>query len=606
MLEEAALEGAALADAKMHHAHGQSVRLCLQAFEARCARVRWELERIAGERAKRTACGRELPHQPPPPHKLVWIRLPPKAAREQANQGLAAARARAKLNLGWLPAPPTPCSSFADLDLWLTHPRLSETDGRSEAARVLALSSVERVFFWHASQLGKSVAAVLAAFHAEAEALEAVLIWYRRLVSKLARTSAGKAQFRTGLRSRETLLLWIGFCLVHEAAVQCTPELRSYAPALDWRDLRLLVLEDKSAVDAALHVASYLQANQPPAFWPVFSLRPGDKTFDFAREYARRVHGNIWRAEQAAAERRAEAHYAEVLRKQERLRTLDEELRVLETRHSQASDEYYRTRYPYDQPAEQAKDALAAEISSIMAEIRSEEKPPEPMYQPLPRDKDKADAILFFLLIKPAFRVLLRLSFSAAQAMLPRANVVQLMDSSQLDVASSIKRDKYRTNWTKYYTKYNQQYPVSCQPDVVVGSARTVPQAWEFSPDNVRHFSRRDDGVFYPDSLVPALFWYGRGVELDQRSCGYFNPFASVLAMRATRPRNDRSTPSPTRSSFSPCWPTTTLDSRGTKWERRSARSSAWAHWLNRPSTVSGSTRPRRRCLPRRGGRWTT
>jgi hypothetical protein len=106
------------------------------------------------------------------------------------------------------------------------------------------------------------------------------------------------------------------------------------------------------------------------------------------------------------AERRADVHYAEVLRKQKRLRTLDEELRVLETRHSQASVEFVQTRYPYDQPAKQAMDALDAEISSIKAKIRSEEKPPEAIFQPLPRDKDKADAILFFLHIEPAFRIL--------------------------------------------------------------------------------------------------------------------------------------------------------------------------------------------------------
>jgi hypothetical protein len=61
--------------------------------------------------------------------------------------------------------------------------------------------------------------------------------------------------------------------------------------------------------------------------------------------------------------------------------------------------------------------------------------------------------------------------------MLPRADQVQLTDSWQLDVASLIKRKEYCKNWIDYYTTYKQQYPVSCQPDVHVGSACKVPEA---------------------------------------------------------------------------------------------------------------------------------
>jgi hypothetical protein len=137
---------------------------------------------------------------------------------------------------------------------------------------MLALSSVEHVFFARSAQLGKSDAAGLEANDVEVEALGAVLNEYRRIASAFAQTRAAEAQLRTGLRSRETLLLWIGYCLLHEAALDDAPELASYSPALDWRELRLLMLEDKAAVDAVLHVAAYPQDKQAPEGKPVFSL----------------------------------------------------------------------------------------------------------------------------------------------------------------------------------------------------------------------------------------------------------------------------------------------------------------------------------------------
>eukprot|EP00962_Isochrysis_galbana_P030487 scaffold9895_cov120-Isochrysis_galbana.AAC.4 len=97
---------------------------------------------------------------------------------------------------------------------------------------------------------------------------------------------------------------------------------------------------------------------------------------------------------------------------------------------------------------------------------------------------------------------------------------------SQLHVAACIKRAPCATSWIEYYTSHTPQYKLSCQPGVRVGSAVSAPQAHAFGPDNVRRFSCPDDGVFYPDSLTPSIYWNGGGFELDERSCGYFDPFA--------------------------------------------------------------------------------
>lgn len=53
-----------------------------------------------------------------------------------------------------------------------------------------------------------------------------------------------------------------------------------------------------------------------------------------------------------------------------------------------------------DRRAKQAKAvSLQRDISAKEAEIRTEQQPPAPIFQPLPRDKDKAYPILFFLFI---------------------------------------------------------------------------------------------------------------------------------------------------------------------------------------------------------------
>jgi len=522
MLTAAALEGAALADDETHARYGEATRLCLQKFEARCALVRWDLERVRRVRVVTTARTYDLPllTRVELGYRLPTLTLPPEKDRQPAAGGLNAARLAALANLRWLPAPLEGAAELARVVEWMAHPKLS---GATDAAvAMLVLSSVEHVLYAWAARLGSGKPLAL-----DAEIVEKVVYDYRTVASAFRMTAAAEAQLSAEMYSRETLAAWIGFCLVYKAAAVQFSDLSSYAPALDPDDLRHIVLQDKVAVDAALHVAAYLQLTRASGP-PVFSLRERDGTFDFTRGFARQYLRGEWATEQTNAWARQAAHWAQVQSQKIALRKLDLELVTLDQQLTNAKAELKRlpSITPYTTGAQDRAwkaadlrvDCLCIRVQSKTSEVRKMEVPPPAIYQPLPRGEAAANVILFFLRMPPSLRVLSRLSFSAQQTLLPRAGVGEY-----------IKRACYVTNWRDYYTSTSTARAFSTNDtNMWLGSPESVPKAI-FQPRNVRHFSSAEDDVWYPDSLDPCLYWDGGDSALDRRDdVSFFNPFAPV------------------------------------------------------------------------------
>jgi hypothetical protein len=139
-------------------------------------------------------------------------------------------------------------------------------------------------------------------------------------------SAAGASCMRVELRSREVLVAWAAYCLVHAAACREQPLLQ-YGVGLDGKDLRHLVLGDRAACNAQLAVAAYLQSRVHET--GMFSGRDGGlATIRMAAMCAcndAQLMG-IWKLEIAAAEACLEAHWGEVHRKQEQAKDLRRQL----------------------------------------------------------------------------------------------------------------------------------------------------------------------------------------------------------------------------------------------------------------------------------------
>lgn len=149
---------------------------------------------------------------------------------------------------------------------------------------------------------------------------------------------------KADLCSRCLLVAWVALCLVHAAAGRQHPLLLEYGVGVSWQDLRHLVLTDKQAEDAMLAVAAYLRRHTKPGK-AVFTLADGGKaTFELAARFAAQNHSmqRVWQEEQVAAQRRADGHWAEVRRKQDKaaeLRALLKQQRQAEKEAREAADQ---------------------------------------------------------------------------------------------------------------------------------------------------------------------------------------------------------------------------------------------------------------------------
>jgi hypothetical protein len=397
MLRGAVERGAAISDSEQHD---------MAFFDARCAVVLHTMERASRQAAEEAAAARQFP----PNLTLSDFDVrnpavtPPAAATAPAlGDGLVQRLKREMENIGWLPAPLANAASFGDSEVWLAQPQLRHAVARGdEAAEQLVLATVERLVYTRTLALAEG----WLVGEQEVLALESLVERYRIVLRGFAGRGARKL---AELRSRETLVVWAAFCLVHDATQREFPLLGGYGVALDPHELRHLVLADRLAVDALRRVARYLQV----AGWGVkpcvFSLRGGDRTMEMARHCAEALPDMValWGLEEAAARARRVVHWDEVQRKQRRIEELSGEVRRLEAQE-RAHDVEAATHAYHSYHARSARsesEGIRRRINSKNAEIERERHPPDPVLQPLPSVRSKAMPVIFFLKMPRRFQV---------------------------------------------------------------------------------------------------------------------------------------------------------------------------------------------------------
>ncbi|MEW5310745.1 MAG: hypothetical protein WDW38_002512 [Sanguina aurantia] len=505
-------------------------------FESACHVVRAQISNAAAQRAAEAGRAHTLSSSSAMSDSAsVYTRIsgvvPAAVLCSASGGGLDSARLRSAANLGSLPlipagATPTAILTILKLPVW-AQPGITE-----DVSLQLALSSIER-------HLG------------EMAALADLVDLYRSRLQSLLGSSAGQAAMRAELRSRELLVVWIAFCVMHTASSMEHPVLRGYGVSLCHSDLRHLVLSDRLAVDAALSVAAYLQQHASMGS-SVFSLRAGsDATFEMALAHAESdpAMQRIWSAEQAAARARQAAHWTEVLRKQQLaaklrrdLQSLGSELATQGAQLSRARGVLYSTASlagDYSQhgahsqaqskvsTCEAAVTATQQRIKGVKTALSEAEKAPPPVIQPLPQSSQSALPWIFFLHMPPLLRHLSRISFLAQQMLIP---------CPWETVSAAITVQPYQTSLTSHYnTQQHSQYHQPSQPArtgtdgrVKLCSRGLVPA--QVGPHKVDSFRSESDGVWHPDALRPEMAWGGSGSAVCDAAAwpACFNPFAAV------------------------------------------------------------------------------
>jgi hypothetical protein len=522
----------------------------MAAFEARCAAVRFELECLVSERARVTASKFRLKllDEDNLSGRNLNLSLPESPAVPIAGSDLDALRARAKANLGWMPRPLDNAASWTDAKAWLDGHSFKALKNDAPAA-LLALTSVEGFFYRRAESTCFSEEAAPVSKD-EVGLIEDIVETYRLNMKELRRSPDGKRLLQVELHSRETLLVWVAFCLVH-AATKCEHVLlRSQAVPLAADDMRHLVLSDRRATDAAIRVANYLRANAGGA--PVFSLRENDETFDFAREFAAADSHmqEMWKLEHQQAEQREDVHWSAVLVKKAELDRLDAVLEeqqdeLKKQKSTQSRNDYQSGLYEWSRNAAHTQATsevirLTSEVSRTKRQIKLNEQPPAHILQPLPDEVDLALPIIFFLTMPQHFQVLSRMSFTAQQMLVPSEDEIQLAgkDDIVIGIDLCIAKKAAPTAWRTYYSaistaRSRERGLVSTK--VLLKSRGKAPEESHF-PKNVRHFTNRAarQAVWHPDELKPMLEWNGGSFKLDARDIKTFNPFAISAEPRAT------------------------------------------------------------------------
>jgi hypothetical protein len=548
MLQAAVREGEALADDDYDKGHD------MELFQARCVVARHRLDQAVQCRAESAALLLALPsmHMEDLACRPPCITLPANATPKwNGSATLSDIRALASTNIGWLPEP-LESGTWQELSAWLAHPRLRQKQ-TDTATLQHVLSTVEKFLFNLSRKLvPRSVFLTLdERLDPDIVVMERVVDAYRQSAAALRSSTVAAALMAVELASRELLVVWVAFCISHSVTKTGEPLLKDYAVALRWQDLQHVVLSEKLAVDAALSVAEYLRANgMHNNKSPVFSLRAKDATIDLATRHSMASISTqgVWRTETAAANQRRTQHWNEVQTKKQMLVRLDQELAVLtnslriENRAlaqlepplgygwgkrrtiptSIENDNQYRE-------VQSAIFSLELQINSKTAVIKSAEKPPPPILQPLPQQEPNAMPVLFFLQMPANFQVLSRLSFTAQQMLLPPSAVVRPPRSEdEIDVDEEIECDPPPVDWRTYYlaTSTARSHDATT-PKVILGTTGKVVSG-DWYPKNVRSYHSMSDGVWHPDSMGTALFWCGGRCALDDRRGGYFNPFKYV------------------------------------------------------------------------------
>eukprot|EP00957_Ditylum_brightwellii_P098067 7470178-Ditylum_brightwellii.AAC.1 len=145
-------------------------------------------------------------------------------------------------NIGWFPLPSTP--TLGGISQWLDQPKIKCT--QTSSTYILILRKIEG-FIWYLIDKGFGNHSF---DDSDIDNLVKIVDCYRSTLHEFHKRDECKALMQVELTSQELLIVWAVYCLIHATAKhKHKEEMEKFGVALNFEDLRHLVLSDKRAID---------------------------------------------------------------------------------------------------------------------------------------------------------------------------------------------------------------------------------------------------------------------------------------------------------------------------------------------------------------------
>lgn len=359
-------------------------------LEKRCAQIRSGIDGVVRLQSERSATSFYFPDMegdlPTVRDLRIQLSVTDRLDASRPAEDFGAIQSRAYKNLAGIPL----LSDEATVAQLLGY--VNSLHGSSSAeSRLLLLSTVEREMRRYSQAFDQEHGADALT------QLEAILAAYSACLVAYTQSLPVNSELPVALRSKELLVTWIVYCLVHSANKRVHTVMAGFGVALRAEDLRHLVLADRADLKAALSVHSYLRAECTSR--ALFSQRCPLVSFQFAEQFAYKNQRMcaMWTTEQITAAHRKTRHWNEVLTKQAQAKVHRAAIATLAAEISSfkytampcVGDRTHKQRV-LRQREEDTMDEMSSRLRSLNSALAATLVAPAPVIQPLPEDQSLA------------------------------------------------------------------------------------------------------------------------------------------------------------------------------------------------------------------------
>ncbi|KAE9001047.1 hypothetical protein PR003_g7736 [Phytophthora rubi] len=398
---------------------------------------------------------------------------------------------------------------------------------------ILTLRTIEAFMFARSSELNNSQPGG-EDNESFVENMQSLISHYQEVAGEWRQLPKRTSILSVEQRSRQLLVMWTAFCLVHQKCVREFPLCSKYNIALDWKNLKVAVLSNRTALDALQCVAQYIRGwNLKTGGQPLFHLTDQDPTFAFAWKFAQSDPSmeESYQNEVEMWEAHVQNEWSEIEEKKERADTLRADItRLTEELNSKSSGlavEEIRlvVAYPLNQQIcrrhSPLKSQLQYDIQRLTTTLQQtnttlEQAIAMPRYlvRPLPLVKEEACKVLFMLTMPRALEILGNLCLSAQRAIAPVKPTVEMKQVPKLS----------GTTWQQFRSQHapSRHFPAD---KVFTASPREFSLPSSFGPQSVEDVSSRAQ---YESECVWDLTLCGTALKWKDESGEAVNPFAAT------------------------------------------------------------------------------
>ncbi|KAJ3312282.1 hypothetical protein HDU76_002913 [Blyttiomyces sp. JEL0837] len=501
----------------------------------RCSKFRKEMDRQLNEisryNVKRSRLNFDNEHPAPVAAtipKLIEVIDTPLDFNEVKSRALA--------NTHWYPTMTemSALTNFEEVKKWIMHSNFNLKP--SMARYFLRMSQVQELMFAKTSLLSDP------SIYLPLTELEALLVivteyqtWFTNWLASpdSTKSSDGGLMF-VQLRSLETLVVWIAFCLVHKSNVSTIPLMQKYGIPLDPTKLRNLSLDSKLAVTACLNVCRYLTQVNKATAGALFYPDSSQSTLDFARSYATNDEEMLrrWEEEKIYAEARKQEFEKKVEDKRVLVRSLESTLRSMETELQTLSDDrdtaeknYQRSRYRSAQSTrDHARSAYNRQqnlISNQHRQIKEAKRCPPFVVEPLPKGKNEALTVIFFFMMPRNIGIMNEVLHLAQGTLVPRA---PWHNGLEIDNEYMIAQEPRKHTWLQHYDIY-----ANPSSDNSINGAFDIRMHWykvpqNYGPEMITTLYNVSECIWYPtfSSVVDTVSGFYPNNVNDESVTNFF------------------------------------------------------------------------------------